>query len=325
MLIDNVTIRVKAGDGGRGAVAFNRNKMMLGPVGGNGGFGGNIYVEGVSDLSALSQFRNKKEIKTDNGGNGRGDFVDGSDGEDLIVKVPIGTVITKLETGEVKEIIKSGEKFLLAKGGLSGKGNYHYRSSTNTRPKQFGPGTPGEEFTVRLELKLIADVGLIGLPNAGKSSLLNELTGAKSKVANYAFTTLEPNLGVYYELIIADIPGLIEGASEGKGLGVKFLQHIERTKILFHLISAESDDPARDYKVVRGELNKYAGRSGSKELDRKKEYLFLSKYDMIGGKELKDKISILKKLNKNVIPLSVHDEDALKKVKEILNFIKSEK
>lgn len=320
MLIDNVTIRVRAGDGGRGAVAFNGNKMMLGPVGGNGGFGGNIYFEGVSDLSALSQFRNKKEIKTNNGGNGRGNFIDGKDGEDIIIKVPIGTVVTKLETGEIIEIVKVGERILVAKGGYPGKGNFHYRSSTNTRPKQFGPGTPGEEFTVRLELKLIADIGLIGLPNAGKSSLLNEITGAKSKVGNYAFTTLEPNLGVYYELILADIPGLIEGASEGKGLGIKFLQHIERTKIIFHLVSAESDNPARDYRVVRKEVKKY-----SKELDKKKEYLFLAKYDMVSEGNLRKKLTALKKLNKNVIALSIHDMDSLEKVKGILNKIKKDK
>lgn len=327
MLIDNVTIRVKAGDGGRGAVAFNGNKMALGPVGGNGGFGGNIYCEGVSDLSALSQFRNKKEIRTDDGGRGQGNFIDGKDGEEVIVKVPIGTLITKLDTGETYDIIKTGDKVLIAKGGYGGKGNFHYRSSTNTRPRQFGPGTPGQGFTVKLELKLIADVGLIGLPNTGKSSLLNELTGAKSKIANYAFTTLEPNLGVYYELILADIPGLIEGASEGKGLGIKFLQHIERTKILFHLVSAESDSPAGDYKVVRNELKKYlpAGQAGSKELDKKKEYLFLSKYDMVSEKDVKKKLAVLKKLNKNVLPISIHDMDSLNKVKKILNKIKGDK
>lgn len=318
MLIDNVTIRVKAGDGGRGAVAFNRNKMALGPVGGNGGFGGDIYAEGVSDLSALSQFRNKKEIKTDDGGRGQGNFIDGKDGEDITIKVPIGTVITKLETGESMEAVKIGERFLIAKGGLAGKGNFHYRSSVNTRPQQFGPGTPGQAFTVKLELKLIADVGLVGLPNAGKSSLLNELTEARSRVANYAFTTLEPNLGMYYGVIIADIPGLIEGASEGKGLGIKFLQHIERTQTIFHLISSESDNVTRDYKVIRNELAKY-----SPALAKKKEHVFLSKYDMISDKELKKKLAVLKKLNKNVIALSIHDEDALNKVKKILNSLRA--
>lgn len=316
MLIDNVLIKLKAGDGGRGAVAFNKNKMMLGPVGGNGGKGGDIYFEGVSNLSALSQFRHKKDITTNNGGNGRGDFVDGTDGEDIILKVPIGTVITNIDSGEVKEIVEVGDKILAAKGGYGGKGNFHYRSSTNTRPKQFGPGKPGETFKIKLELKLIADVGLIGLPNAGKTSLLNELTEAKSKVANYAFTTLEPNLGAYYHLILADIPGLIEGASSGKGLGIKFLQHIERTKVLFHLISSESENIIRDYKIIRNELKKY-----SKELSLKKEYLFLSKYDMISEKELKKSMATLKKLNKNVMALSIHDEDALNKLKKILNSI----
>ena len=318
MLIDNVTIRIKAGDGGRGAVAFNKIKMSLGPAGGNGGDGGSIFFEGVSDLSALSQFRNKKEAVAESGGNGRGGFVDGPDGEDLVLKIPIGTVVTKPDTGEVQEIIKIGERVLIAKGGHGGKGNYKFRSSLNTSPTQFQPGKPGEEFKLKIELKLIADVGLIGLPNAGKSSLLNELTGAKSKVNNYPFTTLEPSLGVYYELILADIPGLIEGASEGKGLGIKFLQHIERTKILFHLISAESDDPARDYKIVRQELEKY-----SQELAAKEEYLFLSKYDMVPAKDLKAKLATLKKLNKSALTLSVYDEESLKKVKQLLNKIKA--
>lgn len=320
MLIDNVTVRVKAGDGGSGAAAFNKIKMVLGPAGGNGGDGGSIVFEGVSDLSALSQFRNKKEAVAKNGGNGRGNFVDGPDGEDMVLKVPVGTVVTNLETGEVKELVKVGERILLAKGGHGGKGNYKFRSSLNTSPTQFQTGKPGEEFKIKIELKLIADVGLIGLPNAGKSSLLNELTEAKSKVANYPFTTLEPNLGVYYELILADIPGLIEGASEGKGLGIKFLQHIERTRILFHLISAESEDLVRDYKIVRKELEKY-----SKDLAAKEEYLFLSKYDVLSPEDLKEKLALLKKLNKNAAILSVYDEESLKKVRQLLNKIKDTK
>ncbi|MEK7124800.1 MAG: GTPase ObgE [Patescibacteria group bacterium] len=333
MLIDNITITAKGGDGGKGAVAFNKNKMALGPVGGNGGKGGDIYFEGVSDLGALSQFRNTKELRTENGRNGQGNFVDGIDTDDLIIKIPVGTVITNLDTNEVKEIVTVGERILIAKGGYGGKGNYRFRSSLNTRPKQFQFGKPGQEFKIKLELKLIADVGLIGLPNAGKSSLLNELTGAKSRVANYAFTTLEPNLGVYYELILADIPGLIEGASEGKGLGIKFLQHIERTKILFHLVSAESNTPATDYKIVRKELKKYlSAQAGSKDLAKKKEYVFLSKYDMVSDKEVKKKLTALKRLipasrrtSTTVQALSIHDEDALKKVQKILNGIKEGK
>ncbi|MDP3052500.1 MAG: GTPase ObgE [bacterium] len=320
MLIDDVTIKVEAGNGGRGAVAFNKNMMSLGPVGGSGGRGGSIYFEGVSDLNALSQFRYKKNIKAIDGSNGQGQFRDGPDGSDIVLKVPVGTIIQKIETGKTEEVLKIGERIFIAKGGHGGKGNFKFRSPKNTTPKQFLEGIPGEQFTLRLELKLIADVGLIGLPNAGKSSLINELTKANSKVANYPFTTLEPNLGVYYELILADIPGLIEGASGGKGLGIKFLRHIERTKILFHLISAESENPVKDYKIIKNELKTY-----SKELIKKIEYVFLSKSDTMPAKEIKKKITALKKINKNVLPISVYDWDSLEKVKEILNKIKSEK
>ncbi|MEK7162867.1 MAG: GTPase ObgE [Patescibacteria group bacterium] len=328
MLIDDVIIKVSAGNGGKGAVAFNKNMMSLGPTGASGGKGGSIFFEGVSDLNALSQFRYKKEIKAKNGADGRGQFSDGPDGGDLILKVPVGTIIQKIypeqsrkiETSKTEEILKIGEKILIAKSGIGGKGNFHFRSSTNTSPKQFQTGLPGEQFTLRLELKLIADVGLIGLPNAGKSSLLNELTKAKSKVANYPFTTLEPNLGAYYELIIADIPGLIEGASLGKGLGIKFLRHIERTKILFHLISAESENPVKDYKIIKKELETH-----SKELAKKTEYVFLSKSDMASPEEIKNKIIALKKINKNVFPISILNNDSLEKIKKILNKIKAEK
>ena len=321
MLIDDVTIKVSAGNGGKGAVAFNKNLMSLGPAGGSGGKGGSVYFEGVSDLGALSQFRYKKDIKSDNGADGKGQFCDGHDGKDLVLKVPIGTVIYKNEEREQQdEVLKIGERILIAKGGKGGKGNFHFRSSRNTTPKQFQTGLPGENFTVKLELKLIADVGFIGLPNAGKSSLLNELTKAKSKVANYPFTTLEPNLGAYYELIIADIPGLIEGASAGKGLGIKFLRHIERTKILFHLISAESENPTKDYKIIKKELEAH-----NKELAKKTEYVFLSKSDAAPAEEVKKKIAALKKINKNVLPISILDNASMEKVKKILNKIQVEK
>ena len=327
MLIDNVTIKVKAGKGGDGKVAFNSNLMSLGPVGGDGGKGGDIYAEGVSDLSALAQFRNIKSVKAGDGGNGSGQSIDGPGGKDTIIKLPIGTVITNLDNSTTSEdnsttsdVVKVGEQTLLARGGKGGRGNFQFRSPTNTSPKDFEYGKPGEEFTVKLELKLIADVGLIGLPNVGKSSLLNELTRAKNKVANYPFTTLEPNLGVYYELILADIPGIIEGASVGKGLGVKFLQHIERTKILFHLISAESAEPLEDYKVIRKELGAY-----SPKLVEKDEYIFLSKSDMISAEELQAKLSALKSIGKPVMPISVIDEASLAELKLILNKIKEVK
>jgi len=320
MLIDDVTIKVSAGSGGNGAVAFNKNLMSLGPVGGSGGKGGSIYCEGVSDLNALGQFRYEKDIKAKDGGPGRGQFRDGADGNDLILKVPVGMVIHNLTAETESEITKIGARVLIAKGGRGGKGNFHFRSSTNTTPKQFQVGLPGEQFTLRLELKLIADVGIIGLPNSGKSSLLNELTKAKSKVANYPFTTLEPNLGAYYELILADIPGLIEGASSGRGLGIKFLRHIERTKIIFHLISAESEDPAKDHKIIKKELEKY-----SSELSKKTEYIFLSKSDAVPAKDVKKKIAVLRKISKKAFPISVYDWDSLEKVRAILNTIQSKK
>jgi GTPase len=320
MLIDDITINVKAGDGGDGAIAFNKNLMSLGPAGADGGDGGSVYFEGVSDLSALQQFKFKKKAIAPDGGIGMPQFRDGKDGENLVLRVPVGTVFTKIETGKIGEVVKIGQKVLVAKGGTGGKGNFKFRSSLRTTPNIAEPGTPGERFTLRVELKMIADVGIIGLPSAGKSSLLNEFTNAHSKVGNYPFTTLEPNLGVYYELILADIPGLIEGASKGKGLGDKFLRHIERTKVLFHLISAESDSPAADYKVIKKELKQY-----SPALAEKKEYLFLTKSDAVMPEALKKKLAAIKKIDKKAMAISIYDFDSMEKVKKLLNEIKAAK
>lgn len=320
MLIDDIKIKVKAGRGGDGAVAFNKIKMALGPTGASGGNGGSIYFEGVSDLGALGQFRYKKELEAQDGGKGKHQFNDGPDGDDLILKVPVGTVVHNLSTDQDSEIISVGQRLLVAKGGHGGKGNFKFRSPVNTSPREFKEGLSGQEYELRLELKLIADVGFIGLPNVGKSSLLNELTNSKSKVANYPFTTLDPNLGVYYELILADIPGLIEGASEGKGLGVKFLRHIERTKTLFHFISAEVIDPAKDYQVVRNELGAY-----NKELLNKPEYIFFSKADLLNKKELEEKTKALKKTKKEIFSVSIIDDESIKRVEKILREIIKQK
>lgn len=320
MLVDEVKIRVSAGNGGNGAVAFNKTLMTLGPVGGSGGRGGGVFAEGIADFSALNQFRSKKQIKAEDGREGRGQFKDGYDGEDLILKIPLGTVVHNLTTGAESEITRIGERILLAKGGSGGKGNFHFRSSINTTPKQSQPGKSGEKFDFLLELKFIADIGFVGLPNTGKSSLLNKLTNAKSKVANYPFTTLEPNLGVYYELVLADIPGLIEGSSAGKGLGIKFLRHIERTKTLFHFISAESENPKRDYEIVRREFHEY-----KKQFLEKPEYIFLSKSDAVSSAELKKKMTAVKKINPRAIPISIYDDKSIETVRDILNEIKSGK
>ena len=324
MLVDDVTIKVKGGDGGRGAVAFQGIKMALGPTGGSGGNGGSLYLEGVSDISALKKFRYEKDVIAKNGENGRKQFVDGERGGELNVPVPVGTVVHNVDTNTTREIVKVGERLLVAKGGRGGKGNFHFRSSTNTSPKEFQPGLPGEVFNLHLELRLIADVGLVGLPNAGKSSLLNALTRATAKVGSYQFTTLEPNLGAYFELLIADIPGLIEGASEGKGLGVKFLKHVARTRVLFHLISLESEDVLADYKTIRNELETY-----DPIFKEKKEFVILTKSDMVSPDVVKSAIAKLKAKSKKLeavpIALSVIDDKSLEAVKKILNELAKEK
>jgi len=320
MLIDDVKIKINAGHGGKGAVAFNTNLRSLGPVGGSGGKGGSVYGEGVSDLTALRQFRFKKEFSAENGRDGRGQFRDGHNGKDLILKLPAGTVAHNLTSGSEINFEKIGERILLAKGGIGGKGNFQFRSSRNTSPKQAQSGTPGENFMFRLELKFIADIGFVGLPNVGKSSLLNKLTNARSKVANYPFTTLEPNLGAYYELILADIPGLIEGSSNGRGLGIKFLRHIERTHILFHFISTESPAPSKDYKTIRKELGAY-----NKALLKKPERLFLTKSDLVTPEELNKKLLALKKIDPQAIAISVNNQESIKNIEKILNNIKAKK
>jgi len=316
MLVDEVTMTLHAGKGGRGAVAFNKVKLMQGPTGADGGRGASIYFEGVADINALKPFAGRKEVQAKNGRDGRGQFLDGADGEDLILKVPTGTSVVNTESGYTREITRGGERILAAGGGKGGRGNFKFRSSTNTSPKEFEEGTEGDVVTYRLELRLIADVGLVGLPNAGKSSLLNTLTAARSRVANYPFTTLEAHLGSYYGLIIADIPGLIEGASEGKGLGFKFLKHIARTETIFHLLAADSDDVVRDYGIVRKELENYDAK-----LAEKREYVLLTKCDEVDGAAIKEKLAKLQKRKIRALPISIIDDASLEPVKKILNEI----
>lgn len=320
MLIDEITITIKAGDGGNGTVAFNKVKLSRGPTGADGGNGGNVYFEGTGDINGLMVYASRKEIEGERGRDGRGQFLDGRKGEDFIMKIPTGSTVTNLETNFSQEIESVGQRILAAGGGVGGRGNFKFRSATNTTPMEHEDGTKGDVATYKIELRLIADVGLVGLPNAGKSTLLNELTAAKSRVANYAFTTLEPHLGSYYGVILADIPGIIEGASGGKGLGVKFLKHIERTRVLFHLIDAGSDDPYRDYRIVRIELEAY-----NPELAKKTEHVFLTKTDCVTPEDVKEKIKVLKKAGLKPLAISVLEPESLEEIKKILNKIKDEK
>jgi GTP-binding protein len=267
----------------------------------------------VADIGALARFRNTKEVAAGDGRPGGTQYRDGQDGEDVDFPVPVGTVIHDLNANKDTEIIAVGQRVMLAKGGHGGRGNFHYRSSTDTSPRTFGPGTDGQKKKIRLELKLIADVGLVGLPNAGKSSLMNELTRAKQKVANYPFTTLEPGLGAYYDLILADIPGLIEGASTGKGLGTKFLRHIERTKTIFHLVSCESADPLSDYRMVREELEHH-----NRALTEKAEHVFLTKTDMVAPEKTESILKDFASKGIEATPISIHDMDSLQAVHSLL-------
>lgn len=313
MFTDEVRLKVVAGRGGDGVVAFNKIKMSLGPTGGKGGNGGSVYFEGVSNLSALNKYKHKKEYFAENGQNGKKDNSEGRRGKDLILTVPIGSVLHDLQNKTEVEIIEVGKRILVASGGLGGRGNFFFRGPENTSPQERELGKSGEERDFLVELRFIADIGLIGLPSAGKSSLLNELTAAKAKVGNYNFTTLEPNLGVMGDVILADIPGLIEGASDGRGLGMKFLRHIQRTKILLHCVSLESTNLEEDYRVIRAELKKY-----SKDLIKKKEIILLTKTDLVDEKNIEKLIVEMQKINPEVLSVSIHDHEKLEKLKEYL-------
>lgn len=313
MLIDEVeTLTLVGGHGGAGRVSFNPGKKG-GPSGGDGGRGGDVYIQVTSDLTALNQFSKKKYFSAPNGEGGGDNKKSGKDGADLILLLPIGTSLTDQDSQEEIEVVDLNQRTLVCKGGLGGRGNFALKSPRRTTPMFAQPGLPGYIRRFHVNLKLIADYGLIGLPNAGKSSLLNELTKAKVKVANYPFTTLEPNLGVLGRSILADIPGLIEGASNGKGLGISFLKHIERVKVLLHCVAADSDDVVRDYLGVKGELMLY-----NQELGRKKELILLTKSDLVSKDVLRAKAGLLKKRGVKILPVSIHDWDSLEKLKKIL-------
>lgn len=308
MLVDNVQLIIKAGNGGNGASTFLRNGMTArgGPDGGNGGNGGNVYFQGSRNINDLKEFRFKKSVKAEDGTAGKNRKLFGKNAPDLIIHVPLGTHITDLETGRVYEIRNDEKPVLFARGGRGGRGNTEFKTATNQAPDYAESGTPGEEKTLQLELKMIADIGLIGLPNAGKSSLLATLTHATPKIGNYPFTTLQPNIGMLDEYTLADIPGLIEGASQGKGLGISFLKHIEKTKILLHCIDATDPDPLKTYEIVRKEFEEYNAK-----LLEKPEVILLTKTDLAVPKEVAKKEKLFKKKGLEVITCSIYDEESL--------------
>ena len=306
--VDELHIHAQAGHGGAGVVRWLhlKGKEKGGPAGGDGGRGGDVILEAVRDLGVLARYRFSKKFRAENGASGSGHDRHGKDGESVVIQVPVGSVAILPTTGETFEMLTHGQREVIMRGGIGGYGNAHFRGST--------PGKPGASGDVRISLKLIADAGFIGFPNAGKSSLLNSLTRAKSKVGAYPFTTLDPHLGEFYGYVLADIPGLIEGASTGKGLGSRFLKHIERTGLLVHLVSAEQDDPVAAYRAIRTELATF-GRG----LDEKPELLVLSKVDVLTPEERTRITGLLEKASgAPVVPLSIIDDVLLKEFTDTL-------
>ena len=319
--LDQAKIYIKAGNGGSGSASFRREKFVEygGPDGGDGGDGGSIIVQSDRNLNTLIDFRYAQHFKAQHGKPGSKRNKTGANGEDLILKVPLGTQVYEEDNNTlIYDFTKNKEKYLVASGGKGGLGNVRFKSSTNRAPRKKTNGKLGEEFWIWLQLKVIADIGIIGKPNAGKSSLLAALTRAKPKIANYPFTTINPNLGVSYyggkEITLADIPGLVEGAHKGVGLGDKFLRHIERCKILLHLIDLSEDDLLNSYKKIKSELSNY-----DKDLIKKKEIIFFNKSDLLDENEINEKLKEFKKKIKNKYEIvSVYSGKDIQKIKKLL-------
>ena len=319
--LDQAKIYIKAGNGGTGASSFRREKYIEfgGPDGGDGGNGGSIILESERNLNTLIDYRYKQHFKAENGSPGSKKNKTGASGKDLILKIPVGTQVYEEDNNTlIYDFVKNKDKFVISLGGKGGSGNTKFKSSTNRAPRKKTDGDKGQEFWVWLQLKVIADIGIIGLPNAGKSSLLSKFTRARPKIANYPFTTINPNLGVlnmsHKEIVLADIPGLIEGSHKGVGLGDKFLRHIERCKALIHLIDISDKDVLSNYLKVRNELSKY-----DKNILKKKEVIFFNKTDLINKETIDKKIKIFrKKIKKDFQMISLVTNENLEKAKKVI-------
>lgn len=315
MFVDELQLTAKAGDGGDGVVRWHRYKFKPkgGPAGGNGGRGGDVYIRAVRDLALLSKYTGAKQFVAESGGHGQSRSKYGKGGDDLYIDLPVGSKVTDIERGRVYELSEVGQTLRILRGGNGGLGNEHFKSSVQTAPEEATKGQKGEEGSFTVELSLIADVGLVGLPNAGKSSLLNVLTNASSQVGSYEFTTLEPHLGTLHGVIIADIPGLIEGAHEGKGLGHKFLRHISRTKMLLHLISLEHQDPLQQLEVVRNEMGKFENSLLDKET-----WIVLTKKDLVEQDKIDTVLQTIDKNKNRVFVISTFTGEGVKNLQDEL-------
>jgi GTP-binding protein len=312
--IDEMTLTAHAGRGGNGVVAFmhEKSKEFGGPGGGDGGKGGDVYIQGVRDIGRLAKYTHDRVFKAGRGKPGENFHRHGANGEDITIELPIGSLVTIEKSGKTYDLLDE-EKILILKGGHGGFGNDHFKSGGNRTPEESTPGKDGESSEIDVKLRIIADAGFVGLPNAGKSSLLNALTNAKAKIGDYAFTTLDPNLGVLYGYVLADIPGIIEGAHEGKGLGVKFLKHVARTKMLLHCISLENEDLTATRNLVLKELESF-----DQSLMEKKEVVILTKSDTVTAEELSQKVAEVKKWGKEYIIVSVIDDESVKRCSDTL-------